>query len=275
MASSKNSKYEKAADNYSDILRDYAGTAGYNKSVEATGANAQNMYNRSVNAGLSTGTKMQEATNQLGTRQARSGNALAMSEAGRSNQFQNAEAKKYAKDQAAAAAAGTQAQATTAARTAGMNKAQAAMLGSQQNANAYQNAYGNAYSQQLGNAASNQNTQLSNYQNATNQANNNLLNQQAANLGSQQYQQSAALSAGNAAIGGAGTQLSAGQAEGQAEYDRTWGNWGNALGIGGSLLKSFSDENLKHYRECSKKVTYKSPSKIKSLKYVKETKGED
>ena len=63
--------------------------------------------------------------------------------------------------------------------------------------------------------------------------------------------------------------MSAGQQEGQAEYDRTWGNWGNGLGIGGSVLKAFSDEDLKHYRECSKKVTYRTPSKIKSLKYEK------
>jgi hypothetical protein len=34
----------------------------------------------------------------------------------------------------------------------------------------------------------------------------------------------------------------------------------------------FSDERLKHYRECSKKVVVRSPSKIQELKFVK--KGE-
>ena len=79
---------------------------------------------------------------------------------------------------------------------------------------------------------------------------------------------------GQAALGASGTQMGAAQTEGQAEYDRTWGNWGNGLGIAGGFVNAFSDENLKHYKECSKKVTYKAPSKIKALKYEakKETK---
>lgn len=156
------------------------------------------------------------------------------------NALANSEAKKYAGEQARANAAGAQAQATTAARAAGMNKAQAAMMGAQQNANAYQNAYGNAYNTQLG------------------LANNNIMGQQAS-----RQQASGQL------VGGYGTNMSAQQQEGQAEYDRKWGNWGNGLGIAGSLLKPFSDENLKHYKECSKKVTYKAPSKIKTLKFEK------
>lgn len=156
------------------------------------------------------------------------------------NRLSNEQAKKYAGQQAQAQAAGAQSQATTAARAAGMNKAQAAMMGAQQNAAAYQNAYGNAYAQQ--------------YQGANSNLNN---------------QQQMAINSNTAAVQGAGTNLSAQQQEGQNEYDRTWGNWGNALGIGGSLIKPFSDENLKHYKECSQKVVYKTPSKIKALKFEK------
>ena len=154
------------------------------------------------------------------------------------NRLSNEQAKKYAEQQAQAQAAGAQSQATTAARAAGMNKAQAAMMGAQQNAAAYQNAYGNAYTQQ--------------YQGANSNLNN---------------QQQMAINSNTATVQGAATNMSAQQQEGQNEYDRTWGNWGNALGIGGSFIKPFSDENLKHYRECSQKVVYKTPSKIKALKY--------
>ena len=123
-----------------------------------------------------------------------------------------------------------------------MNKAQAAMLGSQQNANAYQNAYGNAYNTQLGSANNNANSQISNYN---------------ANMNTQQQ---LAQQSGQAALGASGTQLSAGQQEGQNEYNRKNANWGIGLGL------LTSDERLKHYNECSKKVVYKSPSKLKTLK---------
>ena len=146
------------------------------------------------------------------------------------------------------------------------------MLGSQQNANAYQNAYGNAYSQQIGNAASNKNTQLANYnsayENQANRMNSNLNNQQSLANSNAQYQQNMAQQSGQAALGASGTQLSAGQQEGQNEYSRKWGNWGAGLGIASSLIPT-SDERLKHYRECSKKVTVKSPNSIAKLKYTK------
>lgn len=145
-------------------------------------------------------------------------------------------------------------------------------MGSQQNANAYQSAYGNAYSQQLGNASNS-------FENQANRANSNIYN--SANMAANQInnatnvygqnmanQQNAMTGAGNAALGASGTQMSAGQQEGQAEYDRKWGNWGNGLGIAGSTLKAFSDEDLKHYRECSKKVTIRSPKSIQKLKFV-------
>ena len=57
--------------------------------------------------------------------------------------------------------------------------------------------------------------------------------------------------------------MSAAQQEGQNVYNRTWGN---VAGWTGGL---FSDEKLKHYKECSKKVVTRSPSKIQALKYVK------
>ena len=150
------------------------------------------------------------------------------------NELANSEAKKYAGEQASANAAGAQAQATTAARAAGMNKAQAAMMGAQQNANAYQNAYGNAYNTNLGLANSNISGQQASRQQASGQL-----------------------------VNGYGNNLSAQQQEGQNEYNRTWGN---VAGWTGGL---FSDERLKHYKGCSKKVVTKTPSKIQSLKYVK------
>lgn len=145
-------------------------------------------------------------------------------------------------------------------------------MGSQQNANAYQSAYGNAYSQQLGNASNS-------FENQANRANSNIYNSANMNMGAMNNatnvygqnmanQQNAMTGAGNAALGASGTQMSAAQQEGQAEYDRKWGNAGNIAGMGGSLVKAFSDEDLKHYRECSKKVTIRSPKSIQKLKFV-------
>jgi hypothetical protein len=74
--------------------------------------------------------------------------------------------------------------------------------------------------------------------------------------------------ANNAGVSAAGAKMGAAQQEGQAEYDRTWGNVGNGLGMAGSALKLFSDEDLKHYKECSKKVTIRSPKSIQKLKFV-------
>ena len=152
-----------------------------------------------------------------------------------------------------------------------MNKAQAAMMGSQQNANAFQNAYGNAFSQQMGQANNA-------FENQANRANSNIYNSAAMNANQMNnatntygqnmaQQQNAMTAANNAGVSAAGTKMGAAQTEGQNEYERKWGNWGNALGIGGSLLKSFSDEDLKHYRECSKKVTIRSPKSIQKLKF--------
>ena len=215
MASSKNDKYESAASGYNEAKNTYTGNAGYNEALKK----ADN------------GATIANKANKLGLEQSKTQNALT-----------NEEARKYANQQAIATAAGAQSQATTAARAAGMNKAQAAMLGSQQNANAYQNAYGNAYNTQLGSANNNANSQISNYN---------------ANMNTQQQ---LAQQSGQAALGASGTQLSAGQQEGQNEYNRKNANWGIGLGL------LTSDERLKHYNECSKRVIYKSPSKLKTLK---------
>jgi hypothetical protein len=80
-------------------------------------------------------------------------------------------------------------------------------------------------------------------------------------------QQGYMTNAGNSAVSAAGTAMGAGQQEGQNEYDREWANWGAGLGLGSMLLPS--DERLKHYKECSKKVVIKSPKAIEKLKYVK------
>jgi hypothetical protein len=77
---------------------------------------------------------------------------------------------------------------------------------------------------------------------------------------------------GNNAIGAYGNLVNSGLQAGQNEYNNTWGNWGNGLGIVGSLLGMFSDEKLKKYQECSKKVVMKTPSKIQALKFEKKEK---
>ena len=275
MASSTNDKYEDSSQKYNEAADKYTGTEGYKKSYNDSKEIAERLNNDAFQSGVSRGIAQTEYGTQLGASHAYGQNMeatrSALNQGSQLNAAQNEEAKKYAREQAGIAASGAQSQATTAARAAGMNKAQAAMMGSQQNANAYQNAFGNAYNTQLGNAANNQGLVFNSYNNAyennVNRANSNILNQQQIANANQQYQQSQAQNAGNAAVNAAGTGMGAAQQEGQAEYERKWGNWGNGLGIGGSLLKSFSDEKLKHYKECSKKVTYHAPSKIKALKY--------
>ena len=192
-------------------------------------------YQKGVNAAKKEGVEIADTATASGQNASRT-----------QNQIANEEAKKYAGEQARATAAGTQAQATTAARAAGMNKAQAAMMGAQQNANAYQNAYGNAYGQQMSQANNNIQSNIANYGNSMGQ------------------QQNAMNSMSAAKISAKGTAMGAGQQEGQNEYNRTWGNWSAGLGM------LTSDEKLKHYKECSKKVVIKSPNSIKKLKFVKE-----
>jgi hypothetical protein len=84
--------------------------------------------------------------------------------------------------------------------------------------------------------------------------------------GDEQYERNLMAGYQGNAVGAAGAQLSAAQQEGQNEYNRTWGNWSAGLGL------LTSDERLKKYRECSKKVVIHTPSKLQALKYT--SKGE-
>ena len=234
-----NQRYETALNDYNNLRDQYAGNAGYQNAINQSQGQAQKINELSTQAGYS-GANQQTAASTNS----------AIDKGAQMQAAQNAQAQRYAGQQAGAAAAGTQSQATTAARSAGMNKAQAAMMGSQQNANAYQNAYGNAYSQQLGNAQSNQNTQLANY----NSAFENNANRMNANLN---QQQGMAQQSGQAALNAQGNVLGAQQQEGQNIYNREYGNRGFWTGL------FTSDERLKNYRECTKKVVMRTPSKLK------------
>ena len=275
MASSKNDKYEAAATKYDAATDQYTGQKGYENSLAAAknGSGLADEQIRKGNAqGLNTAARANAAGQSQGLGNTNAANANATGQSQSQNALVNSEAQKYAGKQAAAAAAGAQSQATTAARAAGMNKAQAAMMGSQQNANAYQNTFGNAYSQQMGQANNA-------FENQANRANSNIYNSAGMNANqmnnatnvygqNQAQQQNSMTAANNAGVSAAGTKMGAAQTEGQAEYDRKWGNAGNVLGIGGSVLKAFSDEDLKHYKECSKKVAIRSPKSIQKLKFV-------
>lgn len=117
---------------------------------------------------------------------------------------------------AAYASQGAASQAAGAARTAGMSKAEAASVG----ADAAAQGYYNAFAGQQGAASNAGNSAVS----STGQAQQNQLNR---------------------------TQLSMQQKD--AEYNRAWGNVGNALGIAGSMVSMFSDSNLKTYYKLSSK----------------------
>lgn len=248
MASSRNRKYEDAAHGYDTAASQYTGRGGYEAGLEAA-SNGTGLADTQISKGNAAGLNTASQASKAG-----------LSQGLEYNEAANQAARRNAGQQAQAAAAGAQSQATTAARAAGMNKAQAAMMGSQQNANAYQNAYGNAYAQQLGSASSS----MENARNLNAGQMNNATNTYGQNMAQQQNSMTAA---NNAAVSAKGTMLGAAQQEGQNEYNRKWGNWGAGLGIATSLLPS--DENLKHYRECSKKVVLKSPKAIEKLKYVK------
>lgn len=238
---STNKEIKSAQNAYDEAVKKNTGLEGY-KNLRETGGTERS-------ASLDT-SRAYAAGDIYGAKQSKSANAMGASGANSQMANINSNAQKYAGQQASAAAAGAQSQATTAARAAGMNKAQAAMMGSQQNANAYQNAYGNAYGQQLG-------TANSAFENQANRANSNANQFAAMQNANNQYQQSLAASMMGANVSGIGNQVSMAQAQDAQNFRQ------------GGL---FSDERLKHYRECSKKVVMKTPSKIQSLKIT--TKGE-
>ena len=68
-----------------------------------------------------------------------------------------------------------------------------------------------------------------------------------------QFQQQLPASMMGANVSGIGNQVSMAQTQDQNNFSQ---------GV-------FSDERLKHYKECSKKVVMRTPSKIQELKFVK------
>lgn len=134
-------------------------------------------------------------------------------------------ATNYAQNQASQQSlrAGTQAGATAnrSARTAGLNKAQAAMLAQQ------------AASDTTGNM----------YQSAYDSSRNAALNNNQATLSAKQGEYSTRVSAAATPLNARGHQLTAAQQEGQNAYNRAWGNVGGAGSMFTGLLTS--DERLK------------------------------
>ena len=263
---STDKEIKSAQNSYDNAVKENTGIQGYHN-LQNSGYNTYAKYdtNRAYNQGQTLGNNQTNSALSngvtAGNRLTQNANAAGASGANSQMANINANAQKYAGQQAQAAAAGAQSQATTAARAAGMNKAQAAMMGSQQNANAYQNAYGNAYGTQLGAANSAYENQAnranSNMNNATNLYNSNANQYAAMQNANNQYQQSLLASMMGANVSGVGNQVSMAQAQDAQNFRQ------------GGL---FSDERLKHYKECSKKVIMKTPSKIQSLKIT--TKGE-
>jgi hypothetical protein len=353
MAKSNNDKYSEAKSNYDDTVKKYTGDEGYKRSLEAA-KQGEELANDQIKQGRNQG-QMNFLTAQnlgsAGLSNVQDANKWAANYSTEQNRLANSEAQKYAAQQASLAASGAQSQATTAARAAGMNKAQAAMMGAQQNSVAYQNAIGNAYSQQLQNASGNQNTQLANYnnayenqanrlgnqinaqqsalnqninnqqglrnqnintqqglsqqninnqqtlanQNALQQQNNITQNQQyAGNMANQNNQAYTQLSNTNRAaardaytandqyernlrasyegqnVSGLGSQVNTAAAVGQQKMQNDQANAATAAQVVATAIPVIaalaSDERLKHYKECTKKVTVRSPKSIQSLK---------
>ena len=134
-------------------------------------------------------------------------------------------ATSYAQNQASQQSlrAGTQAGATAnrSARTAGLNKAQAAMLAQQ------------AASDTTGNT----------YQSAYDSSRNAALNNNQSTLSAKQGEYSTRVGAAATPLNARGQQLAAAQQEGQNAYNRAWGNVGGAGSMVTGLLTS--DERLK------------------------------
>ena len=150
-------------------------------------------------------------------------------------------ATNYAQDQASQQSmrAGNQAgaNANRSARTAGLNKAQAAILAQQ----AASDTTGNMYQ--------------STYDSSRNAA----LNNNQSTLSAKQGEYSTRVSAAGTPLNARGQQLTAAQQEDQNAYNRSWGNVGGVGSMVSGLLTS--DERLKHFREVSSKIGNKEPAK--------------
>lgn len=285
-------RYNDAKEQYQIAADQYAGNTGYSGAITQSAEGVKTSQQRatqgsarqteqSFNAGQKYGGALNSAMNDVSRQNAKQltaeGTTDALGNSNKMNANANAEAQKYANQQAKLTATNARNQTATAARSAGMNKARAAAMGGQQASTAYQNAMANAYGQQLQNASANQNTQLANYnQQQANQASqyqNNVLNQQ--NMQNQNYntqmnqsnaQQQMAYGAGTDRLNAQGSMYSGDTQEAQNNYDRAYGDTAFWTGM------LTSDERLKHYKECSKKVVCRTPSKYKALKWVKEEK---
>lgn len=150
-------------------------------------------------------------------------------------------ATNYAQDQASQQSmrAGNQAgaNANRSARTAGLNKAQAALLAQQ----AASDTTGNMYQ--------------STYDSSRNAA----LNNNQATLSAKQGDYSTRVSAAATPLNARGQQLTAAQQEDQNAYNRAWGNVGGVGSMVTGLLTS--DERLKHFKDVSSKIGNKEPAK--------------
>lgn len=155
-------------------------------------------------------------------------------------------ATNYAQDQATQQSlrAGTQAGATAnrSARTAGLNKAQAAILAQQ------------AASDTTGNT----------YQSAYDSSRNAALNNNQSTVAAKQGEYSARVSAAAIPLNARGQQLAAAQKEGQNAYNRAWGNVGGAGSMVTGLLTS--DERLKEARDVSTSIA--SDERLKTFREV-------
>lgn len=149
-------------------------------------------------------------------------------------------ATEYAQDQASQQSmrAGNQAgaNANRSARTAGLNKAQAALLAQQ------------AASDTTGNM----------YQSAYDSSRNAALNNNQSTVAAKQGEYSTRVSAAATPLNARGQQLTAAQQEDQNAYNKAWGNVG---GIGSMMTGLLSDERLKHFKEVSSKIGSKEPVK--------------
>lgn len=150
-------------------------------------------------------------------------------------------ATEYAQDQASQQSmrAGNQAgaNANRSARTAGLNKAQAALLAQQ------------AASDTTGNV----------YQSAYDSSRNAALNNNQSTLSAKQGEYSTRVSAAGTPLNARGQQLTAAQQEDQNAYNRAWGNVGGVGSMVTGLLSS--DERLKHFKDVSSKIGNKEPVK--------------
>ena len=150
-------------------------------------------------------------------------------------------ATEYAQDQASQQSmrAGNQAgaNANRSARTAGLNKAQAALLAQQ------------AASDTTGNM----------YQSAYDSSRNAALNNNQSTVAAKQGEYSTRVGAASTPLNARGQQLSAAQQEDQNAYNRAWGNVGGVGSMVTGLLTS--DERLKHFKDVSSKSGNKEPAK--------------